>query len=171
MPSRQSRKRSRAQQRRRKQSMKGGRRGDEEKPKETEEEKDTGILGGIFGSDDKKGPDAPTETPATDAPTETPTTDAPAEEKPKEEEGGMFSGLMGKKEEETPAAEKKGKKGKRGKKGKYYTTKQLKKACARLAHNKRVRSKKRQRTYVAPPFQGNGAFEQNQNPYEFGPRM
>lgn len=174
MPSRQSRKRSRAQQRRRKQSMKGGRRGDEEKPKEEEnpneekkeeeneekkeEEKDTGILGGIFGSD-KKEPDAPTETP---------TTDAPAEDKPKDE-GGMFSGLMGKKEEETPAAEKKGKKGKRGKKGKYYTTKQLKKACARLAHNKRVRSKKRQRTYVAPPFQGNGAFEQN--PYEFGPRM
>ena len=169
MPSRQSRKRSRAQQRRRKQSMKGGRRGDEklneeENPKEEEkeekkeEEKDTGILGGLFGSDDKKAPDVPTQTTAT------------AETNDKEEEGGMFSGLMGKKDE-TLAVEKKGKKGKRGKKGKYYTTKQLKKACARLAHNKRLRSKKKQRMYVAPPFQGNVAFEQNQNPYEFGPRM
>jgi hypothetical protein len=170
MPSRQSRKRSRAQQHRRRQSMKGGRRGDDAKPKE----ENTGILGGLFGSDDKPDPAA---TPVSDATTpvpnaaETPatvSTDAPAEEKPKEEEGGMFSGLMGKKEEEPPAAEKKGKKGKRGKKGKYYTNKQLKKACARLAHNKRLRSKKRQRMYVAPPSQGNVAF--GQNPYEFGPR-
>ncbi len=165
MPSRQSRKRSRAQQHRRIQSMKGGRRGEEEKPKEDEEkpkeeEKDTRLLSGLFGSDDKPDPAAPVETPA----------ETPAEEKPKEEEeeGGMFSGLMGKKEEEPPAAEKKGKKGKRGKKGKYYTNKQLKKACARLAHNKRLRSKKRQRMFVAPPSQGNVAF--GQNPYEFGPR-
>jgi len=176
MPSRQSRKRSRAQQHRRRQSMKGGRRGDDAKPKE----EDTGLLGGLFGSDEKKvEPDATTPvpdatTPVPDATTPVPdattpvsdaTTPAPAEEKPKEE-GGMFSGLMGKKEETPAPTEKKGKKGKRGKKGKYYTNKQLKNACARLAHNKRLRSKKRQRKYVPPPpSQGNVAFRQN--PYEF----
>ena len=162
MPSRQSRKRSRAQQHRRRQSMKGGRRGDDAKPKE----EDTGLLGGLFGSDEKKvEPDATTPVPDATTPVSDATTPAPAEEKPKEE-GGMFSGLMGKKEETPAPTEKKGKKGKRGKKGKYYTNKQLKNACARLAHNKRLRSKKRQRKYVPPPpSQGNVAFRQN--PYEF----
>jgi len=148
--------------------MKGGRRADEEK-KEEEKKEDTGILGGLFGTDEKKEEPA-ADVPATDAPAaaEVPK-EEPAEE-PKEEpkeEGGMFSGIMGSKEEPAAATEKKGKKGKK-RRGKYYTSKQLKNACARLAHNKRARSKKIRKyspvsqAYIAPA---------GQNPYEFGTRM
>jgi hypothetical protein len=153
--------------------MRGGRR--EDVPP-VEEKKDEGILGGLFGSDDKKEDAAPTTdaAPAADAPADAPATDAapaadaaPADapkEEEKKEEGGMFSGLMGNKPDAAAAGEKKPK-GKKKRHGKYYTPKQLKMACKRLSSKKRNRKNKGKFANFAPTPMPMG-----NSPYSFGER-
>lgn len=168
MPKRQSRRRSRAQKgRRQNRSQKGGRR--EDVPAAEEKKEDTGILGGLFGSDDKK-----EEVPATTAPADAP---APAEDaaapasgeaEEKKEEGGMFSGLMGTKPDAAPAPAEAGEKKPKGKKkrhGKYYTPKQLKMACRKMSSKKRNRKNKGKFANFAPTPMPMG-----NSPYSFGER-
>lgn len=164
MPKRQSRRQSRAQKgRRQNRSQKGGR--GEEPVKEEEKKEDTGILGGLFGSDDKKEDAtdaAPADAPAADAPA----ADAPAAEE-KKEEGDMISGLMGNKPDAAPApaeGEKKPK-GKKKRHGKYYTPKQLKMACKRLSSKKRNRKNKGKFANYAPT-----PMMMRNSPYSFGER-
>lgn len=169
MASRQSKRRSRAQKRRR-QSMRGGRR-EEEKPVVVEEEKKEeapttnataeGGLFGMFSGDAKKDDAAPPAEGA--APTDpAPTEGAPAEgAEEKKEEGGMFSGIMGKKDAPAPTETKK--KGKKRRHGKYYTPKQLKEACKRLS------SKKRHHKNRPFPMEKRGPAMMS-NPYAFGER-
>lgn len=176
MPKRQSRRKSRAQKgRRQNRSQKGGR---GEEPVKEEEKKDEGILGGLFGSDDKKedapAADAaplPSEVAPADAPTDAPAADAAPADAPKEEEkkeeGGMFSGLMGTKTDAAPApaeGEKKPK-GKKKRHGKYYTPKQLKMACRKLSSKKRnKRNKGKFANYAPTPMM------MRNSPYSFGER-
>ena len=175
MASRQSKRRSRAQKRRR-HSMRGGRREEEKKddaavaPVEDAEKKAEGGLFGMFSGDAKKDEGATTEGAPTDpAPTEGPTDPAPTEGAPappaegaeeKKEEGGMFSGIMGKKD---PAPTDTKKKGKKRRHGKYYTPKQLKEAC------KRMSSKKRHHKNRPFPMEKRGPAMMS-NPYAFGER-
>lgn len=154
--------------------MRGGRR-EEEKPVVVEEEKkeDAPAEGGLFGmfsGDAKKDEGAPPkdeEVPA--APTDpAPTADATATDpappaegaEEKKEEGGMFSGIMGKKD---PAPTDTKKKGKKRRHGKYYTPKQLKEAC------KRMSSKKRHHKNRPFPMEKRGPAMMS-NPYAFGER-
>jgi hypothetical protein len=172
MPKRQSRRKSRAQKRQRQtRAQKGGRR--EDVPAE-EKKEETGILGGLFGGDDKKEdvPAAPADAPAPaeDAAAPAPAedaADAPKEEEEKKEEGGMFSGLMGTKPDAAPAAaegEKKPK-GKKKRHGKYYTPKQLKMACRKMSSKKRNRKNKGKFANFAPTPMPMG-----NSPYSFGER-
>jgi hypothetical protein len=172
MASRQSKRRSRAQKRRR-HSMRGGRREEEKKddaavaPVEDAEKKAEGGLFGMFSGDAKKDEGAPPkdeEVPA--APTDpapTATDPAPPAEgaEEKKEEGGMFSGIMGKKDAPAPTETKK--KGKKRRHGKYYTPKQLKEAC------KRMSSKKRHHKNRPFPMEKRGPAMMS-NPYAFGER-
>ena len=170
MPKRQSRRKSRAQKgRRQNRSQKGGR---GEEPVKEEEKKDEGILGGLFGSDDKKeevpsdAAPLPSEVaPAADAAP----ADAPAAEE-KKEEGGMFSGLMGTKTDAAapapaPAEGEKKPKGKKKRHGKYYTPKQLKMACRKLSSKKRNRKNKGKFANYAPT-----PMMMRNSPYSFGER-
>jgi hypothetical protein len=150
--------------------MRGGRR-EEEKPVVVEEEKkeDAPAEGGLFGmfsGDAKKDEGAVEGAPTDPAPTEGPTDPAPTEGAPaegaeeKKEEGGMFSGIMGKKD---PAPTDTKKKGKKRRHGKYYTPKQLKEAC------KRMSSKKRHHKNRPFPMEKRGPAMMS-NPYAFGER-
>lgn len=158
MPKRHSRRQSRAQKRHRR-SMKGGRR--EDVPvKEEDKKEETGFLGGLFGSDEKK-EDVPKEVPSdaappseapSDAAPPTEVTDAPATPAPA-----------------APAEGEKKPKGKKKRHGKYYTPKQLKMACRKMSSKKRNRKNKGKFTnFVPTPMPMNAA---NQNsPYSFGER-
>lgn len=176
MPKRQSRRKSRAQKgRRQNRSQKGGR---GEEPVKEEEKKDEGILGGLFGSDDKK-EDAPADAaplpsevaPAADAPADAPAADAAPADAPaaeeKKEEGGMFSGLMGNKPDAAAPAEagEKKPKGKKKRHGKYYTPKQLKMACRKMSSKKRNRKNKGKFANYAPT-----PMMMRNSPYSFGER-
>jgi len=157
--------------------MRGGRREEEKKdadvaPVEDAEKKEDapttnataeGGLFGMFSGDAKKddaveGAPAPAEEVAPVAPA------PPAEgAEEKKEEGGMFSGIMGKKDALPSDTKKKGKKRRHGK---YYTPKQLKEACKRLS------SKKRHHKNRPFPMEKRGPtmMDQTSNPYAFGER-
>jgi len=146
--------------------MRGGRR-EEEKPEEKKEEAPAeGGLFGMFSGDAKKDDAAPTADAVEGAPAPTdaapPADAAPAAEgeEEKKEEGGMFSGIMGKKDAAPTDTKKKGKKRRHGK---YYTPKQLKEACKRLS------SKKRHHKNRPFPMEKRGPMMMS-NPYAFGER-
>lgn len=174
MASRHSKRRSRAQKRRR-HSMRGGRREEEKKddaavaPVEDAEKKADAPAGGLFGmfsGDAKKDEGAAVTSevegaPAPTAPTEGATAPPAEGAEEKKEEGGMFSGIMGKKDAPAPTETKK--KGKKRRHGKYYTPKQLKEAC------KRMSSKKRHHKNRPFPMEKRGPAMMS-NPYAFGER-